>query len=194
MADLRREIAAVAARLIVDSGLTDWQLARRKALDHLGLPNRGTPLPDDALIIAALREHLHLFGGETWRQQLHDQRITAFEVMQALERFQPRLTGPVAEGWAHAGSEIRIELECESEKEIDYALIDLGAEYEAVRLRDGGTAFLIADTDWPVRLVLRAPARTFSTRTAIKLDLEDLRQLLITEASQNGVSQRSRTR
>jgi hypothetical protein len=126
---------------------------------------------------------LQLFGGEVWQQQLRAQRQTALTIMQALSRFRPRLTGPVAEGWAHAGSEIRIELECESEKEIDYALIDLGLDYEVVRQRDGCTAFLTEDTDWPVRLVIPSPCRTSSARSTVKLDGEALRELLAAESA-----------
>ena len=53
MSSLTAEIAATAARIIIDSELTDWRLARRKALGELDLPAHGTPLPADEEIIEA---------------------------------------------------------------------------------------------------------------------------------------------
>ncbi|MCX7669527.1 MAG: hypothetical protein N2439_05585, partial [Anaerolineae bacterium] len=100
MSTLTAEIAATAARIIIESELTDWRVARRKALALLGLPAQGTPLPADDEIIAALVAHQKLFGGEAHAEQLRAQRETALEVMEALRPFSPLLTGAVAEGWA----------------------------------------------------------------------------------------------
>ncbi|MFN3629036.1 MAG: hypothetical protein ACK4XK_03090 [Casimicrobiaceae bacterium] len=182
MPSLTAEIAATAARIIIDSELTDWRLARRKALEQLAFPSRGTPLPTDEQIIEALLMHQRLFGGAEHAEQLRAQRESALEVMEALAQFSPRLTGAVAEGWAHAGSDIRIELTCPSEKLLDYALIDLGVSYTVEAHRDGSFSYRTEDADWPVRLVVSplngARARPRGTSRTRQMDLAALRRCL----------------
>ncbi len=186
MSSLTAEIAATAARIIIDSELTDWRLARRKALEQLDLPAHGTPLPTDEEIIEALRAHQRLFGDAEHAERLRAQRETALEVMEALAQFSPRLTGAVAEGWAHAGSDIRIELACESEKLLDYALIDLGVTYTVDAHRDGSYTYRTEDADWPVRLVVgpvmgargRPRDDPRAPRTDRRMDLAALRRCL----------------
>jgi hypothetical protein len=182
MSSITAEIAATAARIIIDSELTDWRLARRKALGELDLPAHGTPLPTDEEIIEALLAHQRIFGGAEHAERLRAQRETALEVMEALAQFSPRLTGAVAEGWAHAGSDIRIELACESEKLLDYALIDLGVTYTVDAHRDGSYTYRTEDADWPVRLVVSpstsARRHTCGDPRSLRMDLSALRRCL----------------
>ena len=51
------------ARLIAEHGLTDWTLAKRKAVRQLLLPDT-TALPSNEEIEAALTDHHALFGGD----------------------------------------------------------------------------------------------------------------------------------
>jgi hypothetical protein len=60
----RETLAAVAARLIVESQLTDWSLARRKAAEQLGLSPRGTAMPTDDEVIAEIKTYHALYGGD----------------------------------------------------------------------------------------------------------------------------------
>lgn len=164
----RAEIAASAARIIVESELTDWTLARRKALAELGHATHGTPLPTDDEIIAEIKTYHALYGGEAFARQLLSQRECALEAMIELARFHPVLVGPVAEGWAHAGSEIRIELTPESAKDVEYALMNLQVEFTPELTRSGSEVYRIDDADWPMRLTIRsegqAPDRKHQTR------------------------------
>ena len=57
MSNERESLAAVAARIIVESELTDWALARRKAATELGLAAHGTPLPSDEQIIGEIKRY-----------------------------------------------------------------------------------------------------------------------------------------
>src|SRR5215467_2520683 len=86
----RIRIAQAAARLIVEHGLTDWSLAKRKAARQLMLPER-TALPADDEIEAALASHHALFGGEAHAQALRAQREEALTWLRALAAFEPRL-------------------------------------------------------------------------------------------------------
>jgi len=178
MAHERATLAATAARIIVESELTDWALARRKAAAELGLAAHGTPQPSDAEIIAEIQTWQALYGGAEWVAQLRAQREYALEAMQALQRFNPALVGPVAEGWAHAGSEIRIELTPDNPKEVEYALIDLDVEFTPHLGRDGVAQYEIVDGDWPMRLVVREGGRAPDPRHKHRLSGSQLQQLL----------------
>jgi hypothetical protein len=171
----RADIAAIAARIIIESELTDWSLARRKAVAELGLGAHGSPLPTDDEIITEIKTYQALYGGGEFRAQLQSQRECALEAMIALARFNPVLVGPVAEGWAHAGSEIRIELAPESAKDVEYALMNLQVEFTPELTRSGEPYYLIDDADWPMRLTIRGdgkpPEAKHKTRlTAVQLE------------------------
>ena len=166
------------ARTIVESELTDWGLARRKAVAALGLSAHGAPLPSDDDIIAEIKTYHALYSGDEWAEQLRAQREFAFEAMGELNRFNPVLVGPVAEGWAHAGSEIRIELKPENPKEVEYALIDLGVEYEPTLAKDGTVLLEVVDGDWPMRIVVREPGHPSDPRFRVRLTGPQVQQLL----------------
>ena len=178
MAFERETLAATAARIIVESELTDWSLARRKAAAELGLPAHGVPLPSDAEIVAEIKTYHALFSGDEWVAQLRSQRKFALEAMAALIRFSPVLVGPVAEGWAHAGSEIRIELKPENPKEVEYALIELGVEFEPTLAKDGTVLLEVIDSDWPMRIVVRERGRPSDPRFRVRLTGPQVQQLL----------------
>jgi hypothetical protein len=174
----RETIAAVAARLIVESQLTDWSLARRKAADQLGLSSRDAAQPSDDEIIAEIKTYHALYGGEGHAAQIQSQRETALEVMRALMRFEPRLIGPVAEGWAHESSDIVIDLTADSSKDVEIELVNLGADVDAREGRDGSAHLHIEDADWPIRIIVRSPGRPMDSRYKYRLTMSELKQLL----------------
>jgi len=170
----RETIAAIAAQIIVESELTDWSLARRKAAAQLGLPTRAASLPSDDEIIAEIRTHHALYGGDEHEQQLKAQRETALEAMRLLPQFAPQLVGPVAEGWAHAGSDIVIELFAQNSKEVEIALVNVGADVDASLTRDGATELRVSDADWPMRFIVREPGQRRDPRFVTRLSVSDL--------------------
>jgi hypothetical protein len=175
----RETLAAIAARIVVESELTDWSLARRKAALELGVAAHGSPMPSDDEIIAEIKTYHALYGGEEFAARLRAQRDCALEAMVELSRFNPVLIGPVAEGWAHAASEIRIELTHDNSKEVEYALMDLGVEFTPERLRDGSEYFVIEDADWPMRITVRATGRAPDSRFKLRLNRQQLEHLLL---------------
>jgi hypothetical protein len=174
----RETLAAIAARIIVESELSDWALARRKAVAECGLGAHGAPLPSDDEIISEIKTYHALYSGDEWALQLRAQREAALEAMCELVRFNPVLTGAVAEGWAHAGSHIRIELTPESGKDVEYALLNLDVEFDPVQTKDGTTLYEILDGDWPMRLVVRESGRPPDHRYKTRLTGQSLQQLL----------------
>lgn len=122
------EIAAVAARLIVDEGL-DYGPAKRRALKQMGLPAR-TALPGNDLLDAAVREHIAVFCADTQPAELRALRGLALQWMLRMARFRPYLTGAVWMGTATRHSDIRIELYCDDPKSAELALLELRADFE----------------------------------------------------------------
>jgi hypothetical protein len=124
----RSRIAQTAARLIAEHGLTDWNVAKRKACRELGLSDR-EPLPQNEEIEQALRDYNSLFRHTEQPIRLRAQRQEALHWMERLAQWKPVLTGAVAAGWATAHSEIRVELEAEDAKAVELALINSGVDY-----------------------------------------------------------------
>jgi hypothetical protein len=148
-----QEWAQRCAALIVESGLTDWKLARRKSANGLGVAPH-TPEPSDTHIIAAIREYNALYQPNEHRAQIRAQREEALSWMEYFTEFSPKLTGAVAEGWAHAESEIRIELVVSDEKTFEIKLVNDDVRFHALESTYGATHYAIEDADWPLRVML----------------------------------------
>jgi hypothetical protein len=186
----RVRIAQAAARLIVEHGLTDWSLAKRKAARQLMLSERET-LPDDGEIEVALAEHHALFGGEEHAATLRAQREEALEWLRRLDEFRPVLVGGVAAGWASEHSDIRLELVADDAKAVELALINAGIDYRLPPPRRAeAPPELIVDTPaGSVRLVVRTdaerrqrPQRDAQGNPAVRLTAGALEALLAPDA------------
>ena len=84
MESTKDEIAAMAARMVVEEGL-DAGAAKRRAVKQLGLPTR-TALPDNDTLERAVEEHIALFCADTQPQELRALREVALEWMQRERR------------------------------------------------------------------------------------------------------------
>jgi len=154
----RARIADAAARLIAEHGLSDWSLAKRKAVRQLMLPER-TALPGDNEIAAALTAHHALFGGDEHAATLRAQREEALRWLHAMAAFEPVLVGGVAAGWATEHSDIRIELVADDSKAVELSLINRDVAYRVAPNASAHAApELCIDTPrGGVRLVIRTP-------------------------------------
>lgn len=168
---MRASIAAAAARIMAEEGIDDFALAKRKAARRLGAPDTES-LPANEEIEAELREYLALYQSEDHPERIGQLRELALEAMQALERFNPYLTGPVLAGLAGPYAEIELQLFPESTKELELFLIDRNIAYEASDERrytgDRARAVAIVRLDWkgvPLRLSVFDPR---DERTALK--------------------------
>lgn len=126
--DTREEIAATAARLVVEEGL-EYGQAKRRAVRQLGLPARSA-LPDNDLIEAAVREYIEIFCADTQPGELAALRRLALTWMERLQDFRPHLAGAVWHGTATRLSDIWIQLFCDDPKSAEIALIDHGVDYQ----------------------------------------------------------------
>lgn len=125
------DIAATAARLIVDEGL-DYGTAKRRAVHQLGLPAR-TRLPDNDEVEAAVREHIALFCADTQPGELQALRRLALDWMERLPTFRPYLTGAVWHGTATRLNDVFLSLFCDDPKSAELALINQGVAFEVGR-------------------------------------------------------------
>lgn len=159
----RREIAALAARMMAEEGVADYGFAKRRAARRLGVPEKGGCLPDNTEIEAELRAWHALFQDDEQRQRLHVMRAAALELMAHLDEFDPWLTGGALDGTAGRYSELDIELyPQESAKEVEIFLLNLGLlpeHREPRRVTNPPLPEAILSFDWqdvPVRLSIYA--------------------------------------
>lgn len=129
MVDTRYEVAALAARWVVEEGL-DFGSAKKKALHSLGLNGRSF-LPDNVLLEAAVRDYLDTFCADTQPAELLALRQCALHWMERLQGFRPHLTGAVWQGTATRLSDIYLQLFCDDVKLAEFSLIDQGVRYTA---------------------------------------------------------------
>jgi hypothetical protein len=126
--DSQQEIAATAARLVVEVGL-EFGPAKRRAVRELGLSPRQA-LPDNDLLEQEVIDYLQLFCADTQPQELRALRQLALTWMQRLEEFRPHLSGAVWRGTATRLSDIYIQLFCDDSKQAELLLLDKGVRFE----------------------------------------------------------------
>ncbi|MDE2210924.1 MAG: hypothetical protein KGJ99_14465 [Betaproteobacteria bacterium] len=181
----RARIADLAARFIVEHGLADWSLAKRKAARQLMLTQRHA-LPGDDEIETALIAHQALFGGDAHAASLRRQRTEALRWMRDLASFEPVLTGGVAAGWAGEHSDIRLELVADDAKAVELALINRNVAYRAGPESPHAMTELHVDAPAGVlRLIVRTsamarqrPRRDRHGREEPRLDADAVAELL----------------
>lgn len=129
MDSTKSEIAATAARMVVEEGL-EYGPAKRRAVKQLGL-NARAALPDNDAVEAAVREYIELFCADTQPAELEALRKLAVTWMERLAQFRPYLGGAVWHGTATRLSDIYLQLFCDDPKSAEIALIENNVAYEA---------------------------------------------------------------
>ena len=119
----RQRVAFEAARLIAQHGLQDYQQAKLRAAEHLGVTDNAA-LPGNAEVLAELRDYQRLFQGEEQPRQLRRRREAAVPAMQFFEPFAPHLVGSVLDGSADRNSPVCLQLFCDDADEVVRFLLD----------------------------------------------------------------------
>ena len=163
-----RNVAGVAARLMAENGLTDFNAAKRKAVSLLGLPTN-TPLPGNDSVEAELRLYQRLFQESEHAERLAALREKARELLTRLQRFNPYLTGPVLDGSAGRSAEIDIQLFTDSSEEVEIFLLDarIGFSHRAPRADSAETVLSFVEAEARVNLIVypsRMERVVFKTR------------------------------
>ncbi len=128
MVTVQEEIAATAARMVVEEGL-EYGPAKRRAVKELGLNGRAS-LPNNDQVEDAVREYLSVFCAETQPVELAALRALARVWMLRLTDFRPHLGGAVWRGTATGLSDIYLQLFCDDPKSAEISLIDHNVRYE----------------------------------------------------------------
>ena len=183
-ASLSDEIAATAARLVVEEGL-EYGPAKRRAARVLGRHSvRPAELPGNDRVEAEVRDYLALFCADTQPAELAALRVVAATWMERLAEFRPHLTGAVWRGTATRLNDVHLELFCDDSKAAELALIDRRIDYQ-VGSRPGPRGELV-DV-----LSVAEPSRALGEHVTVHLsvlDHDDLRGGLKPDAG--GRSQR----
>jgi hypothetical protein len=190
------EIAQTAARMVVEEGL-EWGPAKRRAAKQLGLSPR-TPLPDNDVLEAAVREYIEIFCADTQPQELRALRELALVWMDRLQEFRPHLAGAVWRGTATRNSDIYIQLFCDDSKSAEIALINNNVQYDVTQVAgfhgEAVDALSISSLCKPLNEVvgvhlmvydyddLRGARRNDAQGRSQRGDAEAVRQLLAEEA------------
>jgi hypothetical protein len=133
MNDVALEIAATAARWVVEEGLS-FGPAKHRALKELGLSAR-TALPTNDMVEAEVRDYIALFCADTQPAELRALRELAQVWMQRLAEFRPHLGGAVWQGWATRLCDVDLALFCDDPKSAEIALINQNQRYEVQTVR-----------------------------------------------------------
>lgn len=168
----RQMVAQIAARMMMEDGISDFAIAKKKAGRQLGLVENST-LPTNAEIEDEIRLYNQLYAEdqpESLRQLRQDARLT----MEMLAKFNPHLTGAVLDGTAGKYAETHIHLFADSAKEVEIFLLNQQIPYQTQE-----RAFRVSDKRSQDRLkvpvfVLEGP------NGRIKLSIfeyQDIRQL-----------------
>ncbi|NKC15754.1 MAG: hypothetical protein GKR94_27205 [Gammaproteobacteria bacterium] len=194
--NMRANIAETAARLIIEGGIRDYQLAKRKAAERLGVMDRGS-LPTNIEIEEAVALYQRLFRAESQPQKLAELRQAAMEAMGFLAQFDPRLTGAVLVGTADEHSYVELHLFTDAPEEVAMFLLEHGIAFEhgekRLRLSQDeqryfpAYRFLAGDT--PIELLImpdrsrrQPPLSPITGKALRRLTLAKLRRFLAREA------------
>lgn len=130
----RARVAAEAARLMVEQGMRDFGMAKRKAAARLGVSNEAA-LPRNAEIEQAMAEYQRLFQSDSQPRRLRVLRDTAREAMYFFRDFHPRLTGAVLRGTASDNTAVELHVFCESPEELEAFLSSRDIPFETLTKR-----------------------------------------------------------
>jgi hypothetical protein len=181
---LTDEIAATAARLVVEEGM-EYGPAKRRAARQLGRHStRASELPSNDAVEDEVRTYLSIFCADTQPAELTALRAAARVWMERLAEFRPHLTGAVWRGTATRLNNVHLQLFCDDSKAAELALIDRGISYEV------GSTTSLRGAEVDVLSVSSASAELGEHVTVLLsvLDHDDLRGALKPDAS--GRSQR----
>lgn len=121
--DLSDRIALEAARLMHVHRIDDPALARRKAMQNLGVRDSRLT-PDLRSIEQALAGYRQLFGKTLSPERLHLVHQAAADAMRFFDRFQPRLFGPLLLGTASVQTPVQLHLHADHPDDVALFLIE----------------------------------------------------------------------
>ncbi|MCB1737339.1 MAG: hypothetical protein KDI42_04355 [Gammaproteobacteria bacterium] len=189
--DTRGQIAQEAARLIIDEGVIDFAVAKRKAVSRLGYEGIGD-LPNNREIELAALEYQRLFLGQAGEDRLRVLRESARAAMQFLAQFKPQLVGAVLAGIAGENTRISLHLFANRAEDVLLFLLDQDIPFDdtSKRVNIGGTpreypTYRFYAGDAPLELVVlpmelqgRPPLSPVDGKPMARADIDAVQALL----------------
>ncbi len=127
---LTAEIAAAAARLVVEEGM-EYGPAKQRAARALGKHgSRSAQMPDNGAVEDEVRAYLDLFCADTQPAELAALREVAAIWMERLAEFRPHLTGAVWRGTATRLSSVHLQLFCDDPKSAEIEMLNKGIDFD----------------------------------------------------------------
>lgn len=111
---------------MVEHGIQDFALAKRKAAERLGVRTGAGALPSNAQIQERLVERQRIFEPEVRDRRLVKLRVVASNVMSVLDAFRPKLVGAVLDGTATLTTPIELHVFSDAPEAVAAALEDCG--------------------------------------------------------------------
>lgn len=167
---VRAVLAEEAARLMLEEGVKQYLVAKRIAAKRLlgrdarGARFRASDLPSNGEIRDSILALAERSEGKRRTRRLFAMRVTALEVMRAVEAFEPRLIGSVSTGHVRKGSDIDLSMFTRDEGGLEGELCARGWAFERERVsiqKAGKIAEYVhyhVDHDFPVELTIYDPA------------------------------------
>jgi hypothetical protein len=183
---------------MAEDGVRDFAAAKRKAAARLN-QDENHHLPSNREIEEALTGYLHLFHARELPDALRAHLAVALEAMHMLERFSPRLTGPLLNGLVTPFAGIPIHTFPDDPEQLAVWLHEHGIPYEESnrRLRFGGDRqatvpgfrFFAGDiqvdvTALPPEGEREAPLSPVDARPMRRASLKDVERLLAAASTQ----------
>lgn len=190
---IRQKLAQEAARIMLDDGIRDFALAKRKAAEHLSVDARHD-MPRNQEIQDAAIERSRLFADAASRASYHKRLRAALVVMDRLAHLEPRLVGPLLQGLVESQPLINLHAFAETVEEVILELGDRGIHcetgerrYRSRRGREQRTPFLafrgpddteIELTVFPLDGIRQAPPSPVDGRPMQRATRADVERML----------------
>jgi hypothetical protein len=131
---LREQLADEAARLMIEQGIGDYSVAKRKAAERFGMSTRGV-LPSNREIEQSVEQRQRIFEPDERDNRINALRGIALSLMKNLSPFSPRLTGSVLAGTATRNALIELHVFCDTFEDVGVVLQSDGHDLRAVERR-----------------------------------------------------------
>ncbi len=120
---LKEHLAYEAARIMVEQGLSDYDRARRKAAERMGILDR-RQWPSNEAVQEAVLTQRRLFLGRTHERDCLELREKALQAMRTFQDFLPRLIGSALSGTGDRQTGIELLLFADHPEEVLFALME----------------------------------------------------------------------
>ncbi|MGB5736957.1 MAG: hypothetical protein WBM40_21195 [Thiohalocapsa sp.] len=125
----RQRLAYESARILSEQGGVEFDRARRKAAERLGISDKRC-WPDNEEIQSALLQQQRLFHDDERQRTLDDLRRHALSAMREFSAFEPRLVGQALDGTANREQGVELLLFAENPEDVALDLLNRGIPWQ----------------------------------------------------------------